>query len=90
MITELLTKASDQFSETAFDDEVVVMSHESGDFFSLIGSSRTIWNLIDGTREKAALVSELAVQFDCGPADIAEDVESFIGQLSEAGLLAHA
>ena len=89
MIPRLLAKESDKFSETAVDEEVIIMDLESGDFFSLTSTSQAIWNLIDGTRDKAALVNDLAAQFACEPAYIVADVESFIGQLSEAGLLAH-
>ncbi len=87
-MTQLLTKQSDRFSETAIDDEVVVMSLESGDFFSLTGTARAIWRLIDGTRDRAALLSELAQQHDCQVTEIADDVDAFLDQLNQAGLLA--
>ncbi|MBS0477089.1 MAG: HPr-rel-A system PqqD family peptide chaperone [Proteobacteria bacterium] len=86
-MSRLLTKATDRFSETAIDDEVVVMSLGSGDFFSLTDTARTIWQQIDGTRDRDALVAALATQFGCDEADIAGDVDAFLGQLDQAGLL---
>ena len=87
-MTQLLTKAAGRFSETEIDDEIVVMNLENGDFFSLTGSARAIWLLIDGTRDRAALLAELAHDFGASEAAIAGDVDSFIDQLDRAGLLA--
>lgn len=87
-MSQLLAKAADRFSETAIDDEVVVMSLESGDFFSLTGTARAVWERIDGTRSRDQLLAGLAAQFGCDPADIAGDVDAFLAQLAGAGLLA--
>lgn len=83
-----LTKAADRFSETAIDDEIVVMSLENGDFFSLTGTARAIWELIDGAHSRDAVISALASQFGCAEAEIAGDVDAFLAQLKAAGLLA--
>lgn len=82
-----LAKAADGFSETMIDDEVVVMNLESGDFFSLTGTAAAIWALIDGTRDRAELIADLAAQFACDAADITADVEGFLAELAAAGLL---
>ena len=82
-----LAKATGRFSETAIDDEVVVMNLESGDFFSLTGTARAIWLLLDGTRNRAALLSELTAQFDLEEEALAGDLDAFLAQLEAAGLL---
>ena len=82
-----LAKANERFSQTEIDDEVVVMSLESGDFFSLTGTARAIWMLIDGTRSRAALLTELAAQFDVEEPALAGDLDAFLAQLGAAGLL---
>jgi hypothetical protein len=89
-LSEALTKRTGQFSETAIDDEVVVMSLDSGDFFSLTGTARTIWQLIDGTRDRSALLVALASHYDCEEAQIAGDLDGFVAQLSQAGLIGAA
>lgn len=81
------TKAADHFSETEIDDEVVVMSLSSGDFFSLTGTARAIWQLIDGTRDIDTLVAELATGFAADPATVRSDIEAFLTDLRQAGLL---
>jgi pyrroloquinoline quinone biosynthesis protein D len=86
-VTQPLVKQSARFSETAIDDEVVVMSLENGDFFSLTGTARDIWMLIDGTRDRAALLDQLAAQYECPEAEIAQDIDAFLAQLNQAGLL---
>ena len=87
-MSQVLAKAADRFSETAIDDEIVVMSLESGDFFSLTGTAQAIWLLIDGTRTRAALLADLAAEFVCTEAELSEDLDAFLAQLETAGLLA--
>ena len=83
-----LAKAVGHFSETLIDDEVVVMSLDSGDFFSLSGTARDVWELIDGTRDRAAITDVLAQQY-AGPREaIAGEIDAFLAQLAGAGLLA--
>ncbi len=87
-MSAILAKAAGRFSETAIDDEVVVMSLESGDFFSLTGTAKAIWQLIDDTRSRAALLRDLAENFASSDEEIARDVDIFLDQLGAAGLLA--
>ncbi len=89
-MTARLAKAEGRFSETAIDDEVVVMSLATGEFFSLAGTARAVWQLIDGTRELDVLVAELATQFGIGPDAIATDVAEFVSELRRAGLITDA
>lgn len=82
-----LVKATELFSETTIDQEIVVMSLDSGDFFSLEGTARAAWELIDGSHDLPALVAALAGQFDAPPQAIGADVAAFVAQLRAAGLL---
>lgn len=82
-----LAKAAGQFTETTIDDEVVVMSLASGEFFSLTGSARAIWQKLDARPDRAELVAALAAEFGASDTEIAEDVEHFLTQLIAAGLL---
>jgi pyrroloquinoline quinone biosynthesis protein D len=82
-----ITKAQGRFSETEIDDEIVVMNLESGDFFSLTGTAREIWRLIDGTRDRAGLIAALAADYGIDGAAVATDVDEFLAELAAAGLL---
>lgn len=83
-----LTKQTERFTETEIDDEIVVMRLDTGEFFSLAGTAAAIWRLIDGTRDRAALARTLAADFDCSQADISPDVDEFVTELKELGLIA--
>lgn len=85
-----LAKAFGRFSETAIDDEVVVMSLENGDFFSLTGTARAIWDLLDGSRDRAELLFALSAQFEAEQSTLAGDLDAFLAQLEAAGLLGAA
>lgn len=85
-----LTKQVDRFTETGIDDEIVVMRLDSGDFFSLTGTAAAIWRLIDGTRDRAALIEALGEQYESDAVELAADVDEFLAQLQEQGLIAAA
>ena len=81
-------KLSERFTEAAIDDEIVVMRVDTGEFFSLTGTAATTWRLIDGNRNRDALLAALADEYSTDEAAIAADVDDFLAQLKETGLLA--
>lgn len=83
----LLAKRSSAFSETAIDGEVVLLNLADGTFFSLTGTAATIWPLIDGSRNREAILTELAAGFDASPETIAGDLDAFLAQLAGAGFV---
>lgn len=86
--TAPLVKAEGAFSQTIIDDEIVVMSLESGDFFSLTGTARAIWERLDAKPTRAALLAGLAEEFDADEVTIASECDRFLDQLRAARLLA--
>lgn len=79
-------KRSDRFTETTIDDETVVMRLDNGEFFALADSAQAIWGLIDGKRNRTAILSVLTASYhDAGR--LSDDVDEFVGKLTEAGLV---
>ena len=89
-MTQPLTKRSEAFSETAIDGEVVLLNLQDGTFFSLTGTAVLIWQLIDGSRDRAALLTELALTYGADSATMAPDLDAFLARLAKAGFLAGA
>ena len=87
-MTGAIAKLAGRFSETMIDDEVVLMSLDSGDFFSLSDTSKEIWQLIDGNRSQKAIIAELALAYESKPEAIAVDIDDFLNGLQEAGFIA--
>lgn len=87
-MTRVLTKQAGRFAETDIDEEIVVMRFDNGEIFSLSGTAAATWRLIDGTRDRGALLAALAEEFDDGGGSIAADVDEFLARLRELGLLA--
>lgn len=83
-----ITKLADRFTETDIDHEIVIMRLDTGEFFSLAGTAPTLWRLIDGTRDEAALVVAAANEYSADRSVIAADVHEFLQQLRGLGLLA--
>ena len=83
-----IAKLVGNFTETAIDDEVIIMRLDNGELFSLAGSGAAVWRLIDGTRDRAALLAALSDEFDADHAEIAGDVDQLLKELVESGLVA--
>jgi len=87
----VLTKPSDRFTETDIDEEIVVMRLDNGEFFSLSGTAAATWRLIDGTRDREALLAALADAYDdANDASMASDLDEFLRQLRDGGLIVEA
>jgi len=89
-VNQALVKQTTSFSETAIDDEVVLLNLDDGTFFSLTGTAAAIWSLIDGTRDRAAILALLASTYDEAPETIGPELDAFLAQLMAAGFVAHA
>ncbi|HEX6741183.1 MAG TPA: PqqD family protein [Sphingomicrobium sp.] len=83
-----IVKRSSRFTEADIDSEVVVMRLDNGDFFSLSGTGADIWRLIDGSRDRDALVAALTSEFDADESQIGSEVDDFLKQLRDMDLLA--
>lgn len=86
-MTRLPAKRADRFIETEIDDEVVLMDLDSGNFFSLSGTALAIWRAMDEADDRSALIARLAQAYGAGEADVAGDVDSFLGDLAATGFL---
>ena len=83
-----IAKRTDRFTEVEIDDEIVIMRLDNGEFFSLSGTAAAIWRLIEGDRDRAALVAAVAREFAADESDVAAEVDEFLLRLKEMGLLA--
>ena len=86
-MTMAIAKAQGKFVETEIDDEVVLMDLESGNFFSLAGTSLAVWRAIDGERSADQIAAVLADEYDQPLDRIIADVTEFLGELQIAGLI---
>ena len=86
-MSSTLVKCADRFVETEIDGETVVMELETGDFFSLSGSALSIWQLIDGTRDRASLGAAIAAEYQIAEAQLAGEIDAFVAELKAAKLV---
>jgi len=80
-------KLVERFTETDVDDEIIVMRLDNGEFFALSGTAAAAWRLIDGKRDRAALLGDLAVEFAADKSQIAADLDEFLERLKESRLV---
>lgn len=85
-----IRKRHDRFAEADFDQEIVIMRLDNGDFYSLSEASAAVWRLIDGERDKAALVAAACLEYDMPEQQVALEVDGFLRLLHETGFLTEA
>jgi len=83
---EAITKRSD-LVETAIDEEIIVMRLDNGELYSLTGTAAAAWRLIDGRRDRAALVAALTEDYSAPEGRIAADIDDCLRQWRESGLI---
>ncbi len=84
----VLRKLTANFVETEIDDEVLLVDLDGGELFSLSGTARATWKLIDGERSLAAIVDALEDEFAAPAEIIARDVDALVQELDSAALIA--
>jgi hypothetical protein len=83
-----IQKLAGNFTEAGIDDEVILMRLDNGELLSLTSTGSSVWRLIDGRRDRSALIAELNKQYAGNREDIDRDVGQLLDQLKEAGLVA--
>ena len=86
----IIRKLVGNFTEADIDDEIILMRLDNGELLSLADSAAAVWRLIDGRRDRAALVAALEAEFTAEGQKIARDVAELLRQLDDAGLIAEA
>jgi len=82
-----IEKCTAAFIETTVDDEIVIVSLDAGQFFSLKDTGLAIWNMIDGTRSRGDILTELSARFDAPATVLEQDLDQFLGEISAAGFI---
>jgi PqqD family protein of HPr-rel-A system len=71
----------------ADEDGVVLHDPHTGSTHRLNGVARHLWELCDGSRDRAALALELAARFGIAADDVRGDVDAALAQFRDAGLI---
>ncbi|MDR1156582.1 MAG: lasso peptide biosynthesis PqqD family chaperone [Bacteroidales bacterium] len=72
---------------THIDDEVVMMSIETGEYYGLNPIASRIWELLEKPQTFDQLIDRLTQEFNIDKVTCQKDVMKFLGQLMEKKLL---
>lgn len=81
-----LFRAKDMLS-TELDQETVLMSIDAGAYFGLAGPARSIWEKLEKPLTFSDLVDKLVLEYNVTPEACAEDLQGFLAQMEQEGLL---
>jgi pyrroloquinoline quinone biosynthesis protein D len=71
----------------AAGETVILLTPDSGEYFTLNEVGGMIWELADGTRTVAEIVAALAQEFDAPEEEIRADTEELLAELADAKLV---
>lgn len=82
-----LEKCRSAFAETEVDDEIVIICLDTGRFFSLSGTARAVWQMMEPDASREQILAELSQRYEVAPAILARDVDAFVAEAVAAGLI---
>lgn len=83
----IVKKLPDAFGAAEVDDEIVLISASTGEFFAIKGAGVEIWRLLDQANSSDAIVSGLIDEFAVDEATARVETESFLGELERLGFV---
>ncbi len=72
------------------DGQAVILHANTGVYFSLNAIGSRIWNLLEQRSTPAALCTKLLEEFEVTPGVLLQDVDFFLRELEQAGLVRRA
>jgi hypothetical protein len=85
-----LPKRREGVASQVVTGEAVLLDIESGEYFSLNPVGGRIWELCDGTRSTAEIVSVMCDEYDVAQDVVTADTEEILGELAKAKLVVEA
>jgi hypothetical protein len=70
------------------DNEIVALDGQGSVYFSVSGSAAIVWRLLAGSTNRDHLITALTERYGIHPDQATGDVDAFLAELSERGLLA--
>ena len=81
-----LSRANKMIS-TDLDQETVLMSIDAGAYYGMVGTARTIWDKLESPLTFSALIGELVKEYEITPEACAADLQGFLNEMEQEGLL---
>lgn len=82
-----LQRSADAYFEVV-DDKAVIVDPAGAELLTLNRVGTVVWHALDGERDEAALVEQLAVRYpDVPRATLTTDLRKFLAELEGANLL---
>lgn len=82
----LIVRCKDLLS-TNLDDDVVVMNIDSGLYYGMEKTAQRIWDLLENAQTLESLISILSQEYKVEPAVCRADIQQFVQDLVEEGLV---
>lgn len=83
----IFEKLPDAFGAAEVDEEIVLISASTGEFFAIKGSGVEIWRFLDDTGNVDEIAASLTRDFAIDPAAARSETVAFLGELERLGFV---
>lgn len=83
---DIIIKRNEKIITSRLDDEIIMMSAESGEYYGLDPVASRIWELLENETSLTGLTEKLTEEFQVPADECLNDVNSFIEKLISKGL----
>jgi hypothetical protein len=87
METTTRYRRTDSVSFTELDGEIICLNLEAGQYVGMRDVGQTIWERLDEPRGFDDLLQHVTAEYEVSPDVAASDINAFLSQLVEAGLV---
>jgi hypothetical protein len=70
-----------------FDDEVVLINMDNGNYYSINGVAASIWRCIESGEDRDRIIETISIEYEGSRGDIENGVVRFLAQLQQEGLI---
>ena len=70
-----------------FDDEIVLINLENGNYYSIQGTAAEIWSLVEAGFHQSGILQEILHRYRGDPQDVGRTVDGFLDELSADRLI---
>ena len=87
MVSHRIYRVQPKVLRECFEDEVVIINLENGNYYSLNGTGSEIWRELESGGSAEAVAAAFVARYESPETAIREGVESFLRDLEEQGLV---
>lgn len=87
LATTVVTRVDGSIAETEFEDEVVLLHVENGEYYNFNDTASALWQWLKEPKSVSQLATLLAEKYECTESECQPDIVAWLEQTANKGLI---